>query len=85
MTPLLLTKRQSAEALGMSLSHFQRWVQPFITPVCVGQLVNYEPAELQRWVEKTRSTRPNLVSSLVLPESRPGALTRAGSNTGGTE
>ncbi len=53
MTPrLLLTRREAAEALGMSLSHFQRHVQPFLRCVYSGQLRLYRPEDLERWSEK---------------------------------
>jgi hypothetical protein len=38
--------------LGMSLSHFQRHVQPFIRCVYSGQLRLYRPSDLERWVEQ---------------------------------
>lgn len=49
---LLLTRREAAEALGMSLSHFQRHVQPQVRCVYSGQLRLYRPADLERWSEK---------------------------------
>lgn len=48
---LLLTRREAAAALGMSLSHFQRHVQPFLACVYSGQLRLYRPADLERWSE----------------------------------
>ncbi|HEY5709357.1 MAG TPA: hypothetical protein VIS51_08170 [Solirubrobacterales bacterium] len=45
----LLTRREAAEALGMSLSHFQRHVQPYMRCVYSGQLRLYRPRDLQRW------------------------------------
>jgi hypothetical protein len=48
---LLLTRREAAAALGMSLSHFQRHVQPFLPCVYSGQLRLYRPADLERWSE----------------------------------
>jgi hypothetical protein len=49
---LLLTRREAAAMLGMSLSHFQRHVQPFIRCVYSGQLRLYRPSDLERWVEQ---------------------------------
>jgi hypothetical protein len=46
---LLLTRREAAAALGVSLRHFQRHVQPFVPCVYSGQLRLYRPADLQRW------------------------------------
>lgn len=50
---LLLTRREAAEALGMSLSHFQRHVQPYLRCVHSGQLRLYRPRELARWAEES--------------------------------
>jgi len=48
----LLTRREAAEALGMSLSHFQRHVQPHLPCVYSGQLRLYRPRELTRWADR---------------------------------
>jgi hypothetical protein len=48
---LLLTREESARALGISLRHFQRHVQPQLPCVYCGQLRLYRPADLERWVE----------------------------------
>lgn len=47
---LLLTRREAAEALGMSLSHFQRHVQPWLPCVYSGHLRLYRPADLEQWI-----------------------------------
>lgn len=49
---LLLTRREAAAALGVSLSHFQRHVQPFLRCVYSGQLRLYRPYDLERWAER---------------------------------
>ena len=46
------TSRQAAEALGMSLRHFQRHVQPHLRCVYSGQLRLYPKSELQRWIDE---------------------------------
>ncbi|MBA3867399.1 MAG: hypothetical protein H0X42_13830 [Solirubrobacterales bacterium] len=51
----LFTREESARALGMSLSHFQRHVQPLIPCVYVGQLRQYRPEDLKSWAERARS------------------------------
>lgn len=48
----LLSRREAAEALGMSLSHFQRHVQPYVRCVYSGQLRLYRPSELVRWADE---------------------------------
>ncbi|HTR74543.1 MAG TPA: hypothetical protein VMH33_04710 [Solirubrobacterales bacterium] len=49
---LLFTREESARILGMSLSHFQRHVQPFLRCVYSGQLRLYPPEELRRWIDR---------------------------------
>jgi len=48
----LLNRQEAAEALGMSLRHFQRHAQPFIPCVYSGKLRLYRPADLERWAEQ---------------------------------
>lgn len=48
---MLLTRQEAAEALGMSLRHFQRHAQPFLPCVYSGQLRLYRPRDLERWAE----------------------------------
>jgi hypothetical protein len=52
---LLLTREESARALGMSLSHFQRHVQSQLRCVYSGQLRLYRPEDLERWAERATS------------------------------
>lgn len=42
--------------LGMSLSHFQRHVQPYLACVYVGQLRLYRPDDLAEWAEDQART-----------------------------
>jgi hypothetical protein len=53
---LLLTREESARALGMSLSHFQRHVQSQLRCVYSGQLRLYRPSDLERWAERACSS-----------------------------
>jgi hypothetical protein len=48
---MLLTRREAAVALGMSLRHFQRHVQPHVRCVYSGQLRLYLLRDLERWAE----------------------------------
>jgi hypothetical protein len=48
---LLFTRQEAADSLGMSLSHFQRHVQPYVPCVYSGQLRLYRPHDLERWAE----------------------------------
>jgi hypothetical protein len=48
---LLLTRREAAAALGMSLRHFQRHVQPQVRCVYSGQLRLYRRRDLERWAD----------------------------------
>jgi hypothetical protein len=48
----LLTRAEAASSLGMSIAHFERFVQPFVAVVPCGQLLLIEPASLDRWVRE---------------------------------
>ncbi len=52
---LLLTRQQAAESLGMSLSHFERHVQPHVRCLYSGQLRQYRPHDLERWIDENLS------------------------------
>jgi excisionase family DNA binding protein len=56
---LLLTRREAAEVLGVSLSHFQRHIQMHLRCVYSGQLRLYRPDDLERWAERS-ATDPSL-------------------------
>ena len=49
---LALSRRDAAAALGMSLRHFQRHVQPHLRCVYSGQLRLFPVAELERWINE---------------------------------
>lgn len=53
----LYTREESARILGMSLSHFQRHVQPYIACVYSGQLRQYRPEDLKAWAEREACER----------------------------
>ena len=48
---MLLSRREAAQTLGVSLRHFQRHVQPFVPCVYSGQLRLYRPRDLEHWAE----------------------------------
>lgn len=48
---LLMNRKQAAEALNMSLSHFQRHLQDALPCVATGQLRLYRPIDLRRWID----------------------------------
>lgn len=52
---LMLTRAEAAVALGVSLRHFQRHVQPHVPCIYSGQLRLYPIIELQRWIERQAS------------------------------
>jgi hypothetical protein len=54
---LLLTRNEAAETLGCSVRHFERHVQPHIACVYSGQLRQYRPRDLERWVDSQVTTR----------------------------
>lgn len=49
---LSLTKEEAAEALGMSLSHFERHVQGHVPCVYSGSLRLFPIRRLERWLEQ---------------------------------
>jgi hypothetical protein len=49
---VLLSRREAGDALGMSLRHFQRHVQPYVRCVYSGQLRLYPLKDLERWAEE---------------------------------
>lgn len=55
----LLTRREAAESMGMSLRSWERHVQPHVRVVTSGQLVLVAPRELERWTkERERGVIP---------------------------
>jgi hypothetical protein len=54
---MLLTRNEAAAALGMSLSHFQRHVQPYVRCVYTGQLRLFRLRDLERWAEREACER----------------------------
>jgi excisionase family DNA binding protein len=46
-----LTRREAAQALGMSVDHFERHVQPDLRVVRSGRLVLVPLRELERWAD----------------------------------
>jgi len=48
---LAVDAREAADALGMSLRHFERYVQPQIRVVYSGRLRLVPVSELQRWLD----------------------------------
>jgi AraC-like DNA-binding protein len=65
----LYTREESARALGMSLSHFQRHVQPYLKCVYSGQLRLYRPEELKLWAEQEACEAPMTRASRALVEA----------------
>lgn len=49
---LALSRREAAIALGVSLSHFQRLIQPELRCIYSGQLRLYRVADLEAWLER---------------------------------
>ncbi len=60
------TREESALSIGMSLSHFERFVQAEIKLIPSGQLILVPPIELERWTQRNaryliEPVRPRLV------------------------
>jgi len=51
-TRLALTKREAAEALGMSVDSFERHVQPELCVVRRGRLRLFALSEIERWLRE---------------------------------
>jgi hypothetical protein len=49
---ILVTRKEAATSLGMSLDHFEKYVQPHLALVPSGRLKLVPRAELQRWVDE---------------------------------
>jgi hypothetical protein len=47
-----LTRQEAAASIGMSVSHFERNVQPEFRVVRSGQLVLIPVAEIEKWVRR---------------------------------
>lgn len=58
-TPILVSREDAATMLGMSLSHFQRFVQPHVRVVRLGQRKLYPVVELARWAEAKAEDAPS--------------------------
>jgi hypothetical protein len=54
---MLLTRNEAAAALGMSLRHFQRHVQPHVRCVYSGQLRLFRLRDLERWADREACER----------------------------
>lgn len=61
---LLMNRKQAAEALNMSLSHFQRHVQDGLPCVPTDQLRLYWPVDLRRWID-TQLLPPREISGPI--------------------
>ncbi|MGA2164132.1 MAG: hypothetical protein ABSH36_06655 [Solirubrobacteraceae bacterium] len=48
---VLLSRKEAAASLSMSLSHFERYVQPSVPCVYCGQLRLYRLGDLELWAE----------------------------------
>jgi hypothetical protein len=48
---LLWTRKKAAEELGVSLSHFQRHIQPYLPCVYSGRLRMYRPEDVEKGLD----------------------------------
>jgi excisionase family DNA binding protein len=53
---LALTRREAAEALGISVESFTRYVQPEVKVVRRGSLRLFPISDLERWLEENGSS-----------------------------
>jgi hypothetical protein len=52
---LALDRKESAEALGLGVDAFDRYVRPYIRCVYVGSVRRWAVAELEAWLEASAS------------------------------
>ena len=48
---LLLTRQEAAASMGMSMDHFERFVQPHVRLVRSGQKRLVSTRELEKWID----------------------------------
>jgi hypothetical protein len=53
---IALTREEAAESLGLSLSSFERHVQPYVPVIRRGKLRLFRIADLERWCETNAET-----------------------------
>jgi hypothetical protein len=71
-SPLAVSRREAAAMLGLSLSSFERHVQPFLRLAYVGRLRLVPVVELERVLEA--STKPSAVESIGLCDPGTAAI-----------
>ena len=52
---LALDRKESAEALGLGVDAFDRYVRPYIRCVYVGSVRRWPISELEAWLERSAS------------------------------
>ena len=52
MTKLLLTRKEAASVLSMSVDHFERYCQPHLAFIKSGRLILFPLSEIQAWVDR---------------------------------
>jgi integrase len=69
--PLLMSRKEAASCLGMSLRHFQRHVQAEMPSVRSGRLKLYRTWELEKWIDReiARGGRHKCPSRVRLTEA----------------
>jgi hypothetical protein len=51
LEPIAVNREQAAQALAVSLDHFDRHIRPGLRSIKCGQRVLYPVAELRRWAD----------------------------------
>ena len=69
---ILLSRREAVATLGVSLSHFRRFIQPQMPCVQCGQLILYRPRDLQEWADRLAGVPP------AFTRGRRSTISRAG-------
>ena len=66
------TREESAISIGMSVSHFERFVQAELKVIPSGQLILVPPIELELWVQRHARYLVDAPVRQLRPESETG-------------
>ncbi len=55
---ILLRREEAAQAIGVSVDHFDRNVRPYLRHVRIGRVTLYSPREIERYVDDHTEPSP---------------------------
>jgi excisionase family DNA binding protein len=68
-----LTREEAAASIGVSLSTFERWIQPELRIIYAGSTRLVPIRELEAWVERTATIAGDNTQAAPATRQRPGA------------